>query len=83
MRTVKLRSDWVVVVCSLLLYFLFYLAFCWVIWAKLHTLWKTMLLLSKLSFIQFQVSPIHSDIVEFVTSCIILSKFAIENVDMM
>jgi len=45
------------VVCSLHLYFLFCLAFFWVIWVKLRILWKTqVLLLSKLSFLLFLVS---------------------------
>jgi hypothetical protein len=30
----------IVIICSLPLYFSFCLAFCWVIWAKLHTLWN-------------------------------------------
>lgn len=69
---------WIIVACSLLLCFLFYLALCWVIWAKLHTLWKTMLHLNKLSFIQFQVSPILLDDVEFVIASITFTNFPLK-----
>lgn len=46
----------IMVVRSLRLYFLFCLAFFWVIWVKLRILWKTQLLLIKLSFLLFLVS---------------------------
>lgn len=48
--------NWWWFVCSLHLYFLFYRAYCWVIWVKLHTLCKTMQMLVMPFILPFQVS---------------------------
>ena len=49
-----------VVICSFLLFFLFCRAYYWVIWVKLHTLWKTMPMLVKHFFLLFQVSVFNN-----------------------